>query len=131
MPPFESPPDVVWQPDEVRAVWEDEGLTPVDLSAAAELSPLPQGQRFSFDAQRPALAARGLSEAENELGGLLRQELDVVVAFPHRGEALRQQQLLRRVSAELLDPGAVPEGLVFAVSPARRGFVWRELGVEI
>ena len=66
-------------------------------TASTELTPLPQGQPFSFDAQRPALAARGLSEAENELGGLLRQELDVVVAFPHRGEALRQQQLLRRV----------------------------------
>jgi len=123
VPPFEGPPDVVWQLDEVRAVWEDEGLTPVDLGAAAELGPLPQGQRFSFDAQRPALAARGLSEAENELGGLLRQELDVVVTFPHRGEALRQQQLLRRVSADLLEPGSLPEGLAFAVSPARRGFV--------
>ena len=58
-----------------------------------------RASRFSFDAQRPALSARGLSEAENELGGLLRQGLDVVVAFPHRGEALRQQQLLRRVEA--------------------------------
>ena len=94
-------------------------------------APLPQGQRFSFDAQRPALAARGLSEAENELGGLLRQELDVVVTFPHRGEALRQQQLLRRVSATMLEPGDGPAELTFAVSPARRGFVWRDLGVAL
>src|SRR5262249_2613770 len=129
--PFEAPPDIVWQPDEVRAVWEDEGLTPVDLGAAAELGPLPQGQRFSFDAQRPALAARGLSEAENELGGLLRQELDVVVTFPHRGEALRQQQLLRRVSATMLDAGADPSELVFALSPAPRAFGWRGLGVAL
>ena len=129
--PLERAPDLVWSVDEVRALWAEEGLRGIDLAGATELSPLPQGQPFSFDAQRPALAARGLSEAENELGGLLRSELDVVVAFPHRGEALRQQQLLRRVSAELLEPGRAPHGLAFAVSPARRGFVWRDLGVAL
>jgi transcription-repair coupling factor (superfamily II helicase) len=129
-PPF-GRPDLVWQPDEVRAVWAEERLVPVAIDGATELTPLPQGQPFSFDAQRPAIAARGLSEAENELSGLLRQELDVVVAFPHRGEALRQQQLLRRVQADILDPGRAPEGLVFAVTPARRGFVWRDLGVAL
>ena len=82
----------------MQAAWEEQGLAPGALDGATTLTQLPQGQPFSFDAQRPALAARGLSEAENELGGLLRQELDVVVAFPHRGEALRQQALLRRVS---------------------------------
>jgi len=131
VPAFDRPPDLVWSPDEVAAVWEEEGLAPVDLTGATELTQLPQGQPFSFDAQRPALAARGLSEAENELNGLLRQELDVVVAFPHRGEALRQQQLLRRVSATLLEEGAKPEGLAFAVAPARRGFVWRDLGLAL
>ena len=129
--PFARPPHVVWLPDDVRAVWEEEALTPVSLDGATELSPLPQGQPFSFDAQRPALAARGLSEAENELNGLLRQELDIVVAFPHRGEALRQQALLRRSQARVLEPGQAPEGLTFAVSPARRGFVWRELGLAL
>ncbi|HEY2327836.1 MAG TPA: transcription-repair coupling factor [Gaiellaceae bacterium] len=125
-----GPPDLVWQPDEVRAVWTEEGLAEVSLESAAELSPLPQGQQYSFDAQRPALAARGLSEAENELNGLLRQELDVIVAFPHLGEALRQQQLLRRVEATLLETGA-PSGLAFVVSPARRGFVARDLGIAL
>ena len=129
--PFDRPPDLVWSPDDVRAVWDEESLAPVSLEGATELSALPQGQPFSFDAQRPALAARGLSEAENELNGLLRQELDVVVAFPHRGEALRQQALLRRSQAHLLEPGEGPAGLVFAVSPARRGFVWRELGLAL
>jgi transcription-repair coupling factor (superfamily II helicase) len=131
VPPFDRPPDIVWSPDEVQAVWEEEKLRGPDLSGATELSALPQGQPFSFDAQRPAIAARGLSEAENELGGFLRQGLDVIVAFPHRGEALRQQTLLRRVSANILDPGDTPEGLTFAVSPARRGFVWRELGFAL
>jgi transcription-repair coupling factor (superfamily II helicase) len=131
VPAFDRPPDLVWSPDEVEAAWEEQGLTPVDLAVTTVLSQLPQGQPFSFDAQRPALAARGLAEAENELGGLLRQELDVVVAFPHRGEALRQQQLLRRVTAHVLGEGEAPGGLAFAVAPARRGFVWRELGLAL
>ncbi len=131
VPAFVRAPDIVWSPDEVAAVWAEERLTPVDLSTATELSPLPQGQPFSFDAQRPALAARVLSEAVNELNCLLKQELDIVVAFPHRGEALRQQALLRRSDARMLDAGDTPTGLSFAVAPARRGFVWRDLGVAL
>jgi len=131
VPVFDRAPYLVWSPDEVRAVWTDERLAPVDLAGVTELSALPQGQPFSFDAQRPALAARGLAEAENELNGLLRQELDIVVSFPHRGEALRQQALLRRADARILELGEAPAGLVFAVAPARRGFVWRELGLAL
>jgi transcription-repair coupling factor (superfamily II helicase) len=131
VPAFDRAPDLVWQPDEVRAVWAEESLDGTDFGRTTELTPLPQAQPFSFDAQRPALAARGLSEAENELNGLLRQELDVVVTFPHRGEALRQQQLLRRADATMLEAGDVPTGLSFAVAPARRGFVWRDLGVAL
>jgi transcription-repair coupling factor (superfamily II helicase) len=131
VPALERAPDFVWSPDEVRSVWADEGFAPIELAGATELAPLPQGQPFSFDAQRPAIAARGLSEAENELNGLLKQELDIVVAFPHRGEALRQQALLRRSTAHMLEPGDAAKGLGFAVSPARRGFVWRDLGVAL
>src|SRR6476620_11733961 len=131
VPAFERGPDLVWSPEEVRSLWEEERLQGPDLAGATELSPLPHGQPFSFDAQRPALAARGLSEAENELGGLLKQGLDVVVTFPHRGEAERQKHLLRRVSAQMLEPGDEPAGLTFAVAPARRGFVWRELGFAL
>jgi transcription-repair coupling factor (superfamily II helicase) len=129
--PLDRPPDLVWQPDEVRAVWVEEGLPELPLEGSTELDPLPQAQPFSFDAQRPALAARGLSEAENELGGLLRQGLDVVVAFAHRGEAERQRHLLRRVEASMLEPGEEPRGLSFAVAPVRRGFVWRDLGLAL
>jgi transcription-repair coupling factor (superfamily II helicase) len=115
----------------VRAVWAEEGLDALELGATTELDPFPRGQPFSFDAQRPALAARGLSEAENELSGLLRQGLDVVVAFAHRGEAERQRHLVRRVEPKMLGPDVEPEGLVFAVAPARRGFVWRDLGIAL
>ena len=98
------------------------------------LDPLPQGQPFAFEAQRPAIAARGLAEAENELQSFVRGGIRVVVAFPHRGDALRTQGLLRRVEAGTLQPGdALPSEaeVRFAVSPARRGFVWRELGLAL
>ena len=42
------------------------------LDGAAELDPFPRGQAFAFEAQRPAIAARGLAEAENELAGFVR-----------------------------------------------------------
>src|SRR4051794_38923943 len=111
VPPLDRPPDLVWQPDEVRGVWREEGCPELDLTGSSELDPFPQSQPFTFDAQRPALVARGLTEAENELSGLLRQGLDVVVAFSHRGEADRRRALLRRVEAEMLDPGEQPKGL--------------------
>src|SRR5579884_4000608 len=121
--PFDRSPDLVWEPDDVRQVWREEGLAELSLAGAALLEALPQGQPFAFEAQRPALAARGLAEAENELGNLLRQGLEVIVTFAHRGEADRRQQLLRRVD--------VGGALQFVVSPARRGFVWRDLGLAL
>jgi transcription-repair coupling factor (superfamily II helicase) len=132
VPPLEGPPDLVFQPDDVRRVWEEDGVAgPPSLAGSTELDPFPQAQPFAFEAQRPAIAARGLAEAESELAALLRSGQRVVVAFPHRGEALRTQNLLRRVEARVLEPGEeLPEEpeLLFAVSPARRGFVWRDLG---
>jgi len=132
--PVERRPDLVWEPDDVRRLWEEEDIPPFDLAGASELDPFPRGQPFAFEAQRPAIAARGLAEAENELQAFVRSGNRVVVAFPHRGEALRQAQLLRKV-----DPGNLEAGqplprdatLQFAVSPARRGFVWRELGLVL
>ena len=123
-------PDFVWQPDDVRAVWEEEGFEPISLVGATELDPFPRGQAFQFEAQRPAVAARGLAEAENELAGFVRSDNRVVVTFPHRGEALRQGGLLKKVETAILPDGAAlprEASVRFAVSAARRGFVWREL----
>jgi transcription-repair coupling factor (superfamily II helicase) len=134
VPLLDVAPDLVWQADEVLEVARDELGVELKLGEAARLDPLPQGQPFAFEAQRPAIAARGLSEAENELGALVRAGLRVIVAFPHRGEALRTQAMLRRVQADLVDdPRRLPRaaGLAFVVSPARRGFVWRELGLAV
>jgi transcription-repair coupling factor (superfamily II helicase) len=135
VPALERPPDLVFQPDDVRRVWEEDGVgDPPSLAGSTELDPFPQAQPLAFEAQRPAIAARGLAEAENELAALIRSGQRVVVAFPHRGEALRTQNLLRRVAARLLEPGEeLPEEaeLLFAVAPARRGFVWRDLGLVL
>ncbi len=132
--PVAGPPDVVWRSADVQAAWADEGIEPIDLDAAADLDPFPRGQAFSFEAQRPAIAARGLAETEAELSGLTRAKQRVVVAFPHRGEALRTQSLLRQVAMEPLEPGAgMPSepGVRYVVAPARRGFVWRDLGLVL
>ncbi|HEY2934990.1 MAG TPA: DEAD/DEAH box helicase, partial [Gaiellaceae bacterium] len=134
VPTIPGPPDLVWEPEEVRRVWEEEGFAAVPLDGVAELDPFPRGQPFAFEAQRPAIAARGLAEAENELAGLLRAGLRVIVAFPHRGDALRTENLLRKVQARVLEQAEdLPSGagLLFAVTPARRGFVWRDLGLAL
>jgi transcription-repair coupling factor (superfamily II helicase) len=134
VPAVDRLPDVVWEPDEVARVREEEGLEPLALVGVTELDPFPRGQAFAFEAQRPAIAARGIAEAETELASLVRQGLRVVVSFAHRGDALRQSSLLRKVEAELLEPGdAFPRdpALRFSVAPVRRGFVWRDLGVAL
>ena len=71
----------------------------------SSLDQLPAGQRYAFEAQRPAVAARGLAEAERDLLAFVRGGNRVVVTFAHRGEALRTKALLRRIEPELLEPG--------------------------
>src|SRR5204863_8836767 len=68
VPPLERAPDFVWEADEVRSVSLEELNVEPNLDGSTELDSLPSNQPFSFEAQRPALAARGLAEAENELG---------------------------------------------------------------
>ena len=134
MPVLDRPPDLVFEPEEVKRVWEEEQLDPVPLEGAAQLDPFPRGQPHAFEAQRPAVAARGLAEAEHELASFVRAGQRVVVAFPHRGDGLRTAALLRRLEVEWLEEGGeLPDeaGLFFTVSPARRGFVWRDLGLVL
>ena len=102
------------------------------MKGVAELDPLPSGQPFSFEAQRPAIAARGLAEAEGELRAFVRAGQRVFVTFPHRGEALRTEGMLRRAEARVVETDEelpAEAEVLFAVSPARRGFVWRDLGI--
>jgi transcription-repair coupling factor (superfamily II helicase) len=127
-------PNLVWQADEVKRVWREELGGELDLGGAVRLDELPAGQPHSFEAQRPAVAARGIAEAEKDLLAFVHGGNRVIVSFAHRGEALRTKALLRRVEANLLEPGdPLPgdPGIAFAVSPARRGFVLRELGLVL
>ncbi|MGH3005553.1 MAG: transcription-repair coupling factor [Gaiellaceae bacterium] len=124
------PPDLVWQAEDAREAVREELSLDLGLAGAVELSQLPAGQPYSFEAQRPAVAARGLAEAERDLLAYVRGGNRVVVAFAHRGEALRTTGLLRKIEPVLLEPGdPLPDepALFFAVSPARRGVVLREL----
>ncbi len=134
VPLLQARPDLVWQIDDVASLWEEEGLEPPSLDGAARLDALPRSQPHVFEAQRPAIAARGLAEAENELAGMVRQGRRVVVTFPHQGEALRTQRMLRKVEADVTDQVgelASDPSVAFVVSPARRGFVWRDLGIAL
>jgi transcription-repair coupling factor (superfamily II helicase) len=131
--PFASA-DFVWDAAEVARVVEEELGQALRLGRPLELSQLPAGQRYAFEAQRPALAARGLSEAERDLLAFVRAGNRVVVTFAHQGEALRTKALLRRIEPVVLEPGDdLPEEptLVFSVAPARRGFVLRDLGLVL
>ena len=118
--PLDRAPDLVFEPDEVRRVWEEEQLSPPPLSGATVLDPFPRGQPFAFEAQRPAVAARGLAEAETELAAFVRAGQRVVVAFPHRGEALRTANLLRKLAVEWLEEGADLPRTRASTSPSRR-----------
>jgi len=132
--PFDREPDLVFEPESVARVWEEESLAPVPFGDAALLDPFPRGQPHAFEAQRPAVAARGLAEAEQELASFVRAGQRVVVAFPHRGDALRTANLIRRLEVGWLEDGddlPADEGLYFTVSTARRGFVWRDLGLVL
>jgi transcription-repair coupling factor (superfamily II helicase) len=65
---------------------------------------------------------------------MVRQGRRVVVAFAHAGDALRTRRLLRKVDATFDGEVAVlapAPSVRFVVSPARRGFVWRDLGVAL
>jgi len=134
VPLLDRPPDLVWQLDDVVSLWREEGLDAPAVEGAARLDALPRSQPHVFEAQRPAIAARGLAEAENELASMVRQGRRVIVTFPHQGEALRTQRLLRKVEPivrEQIDDLSAEPSLAFVVSPARRGFVWRDLGVAL
>ena len=131
---LERAPDAVWQVEDVERVWDEEGLVPPSVDGVARLDALPRSQQHVFEAQRPAVAARGLAEAENELAAMVRQGRRVLVTFPHQGEALRTQRLLRKVEANVAEQIAelAPDpSLTFVLSPARRGFVWRDLGIAL
>jgi transcription-repair coupling factor (superfamily II helicase) len=104
------------------------------IESVPALEEMPLGQPYQFEAQLPALASSGISEAENELRALVRAGYRVLVCFAHLGEARRTHMSMRRVEAELPGPGgAGPEeaGVALVVSPLRHGFVSPGLRVAV
>ncbi len=132
--PAVEAPEFVWQRHEVERIWTEEVGHVLDIDDAAELDELPRGQPHQFEAQRPALAARGVTEAERDLEALVARGMRVVVSFAHQGEAMRTKALLRRLEPGVLeDGGEIPPdpGVSFVVAPSRRGFLAREVGIAL
>ena len=111
------------------------GSTPSTSTSAVELDPLPRGQplrvRGAAARDRRARARRGRerARARSSAAGL---------ASSSRSRTAARRCARRTCCAasrpELLEPGEeLPDEaeLLFAVSPARRGFVWRELGLVL
>src|SRR5581483_7178517 len=58
VPVLDRAPDLVFEPDEVRRVWEEEQRPPVPFGRAALLDPFPRGQRHAVAAWQPAGSPR-------------------------------------------------------------------------
>ena len=136
VPPVDRAPDIVWQPDEVARGLGGGGArrrrarrrhaSSTRSRAASRSRSRRSGPRSPPAASpRPRTSSRRSSAAGNR----------VVVAFPHRGEAQRQRRCCARSTAPLLEPGEAARRRRRRArspsAPARRGFVWRELGLVL
>ena len=95
--------------------------------------PVPARPSVRLRGATPGDRCRGLAEAENELAAFVRaQPRRRGLPAPRRGPA--PGGAAAEVDAAVHEPGArlrPDAGVTFAVSPARRGFVWRELGLVL
>ena len=128
-----APPDFVWQPDEVRAVWARGGRARARRSTARPSSTRCRRASRSRSTRSGRRSSRaGSPRPRTSSRGLLRQGLDVVVAFaaPRRGRAAAPAAAPGR-GGDARAGRRADGALTFAVAPARRGFVWRDLGVAL
>ena len=106
VPPLDRPPDLVWRARRGARGLGGGGLEPIDLDGASELDPFPRAPavrvRGAAARARRARPRRGRATSSPRF---VRGGQRVVVAFAHRGEALRTQNLLRKVDARILEPG--------------------------
>ena len=130
--PLDRPPDLVWQPDEVRAVWARGGLRRAVARRRDRARPVPAGPavlvRRAAAGARRARALRGRERARRPAPPGPRRRRRV--RPPRRGRAPARTccggsrpTCSRRATSR--------QGSSFAVAPARRGFVWRDLGVAL
>ena len=136
VPPLPGVPDLVWEPREVERIWTEE-LERDDLSfaGATELEPLPG---------RPALHLRGAASRNRgtrtrrgrERAPELRPFGASARSSPSRTAARRSARRTccggsTRACSSADDELPREPQLLFAIAPARRGFVWRELGLVL
>ena len=78
---FDRAPDIVWSPDEVQAVWSEDGLTPIALDGVTELTAAAAGPavlvRRPAARARRARAGRGGERAERAAAPGARRGRDV------------------------------------------------------
>ncbi len=104
------------------------------LDGAHGFDSLPAGQSIAFDGHPPALAARGIAEAETELRSFVRAGLRVVLTFPTRGDAERAQLMLKRAATTILEPGEplpAQAGVLLVESRLRTGLVSAALRLAV
>ena len=128
--------DFVWEPDaRARGLARRSWATRLGSSRAS-----------SITASRPGSSSRSRRSGRPSRRGAWRRPRTtsrassapgnrVVVAFAHRGEAMRTKahatQGRRRAARAGRGPARASRELLFAVAPVRRGFVSRELGIVL
>ena len=96
VPPLERAPDLVFQPDEVRRVWAEDGLDRSRSTARPSSTRSRRGSRSRSRRSGRRSPRAASPRPRTSCAALVRAGQRVVVAFPHRGEARRTQNLLRR-----------------------------------
>ena len=135
VPPLDRAPDFVFQPDDVRRIWAEDGLTPVSLDGTTELDPVPA---------EPAVRVRGAAARDRRRAGSRRpRSSSPRSCAPGSASSSRSRIAARRCARRTCCAASrrscsspatrcpSDAGLFFAVAPARRGFVWRELGLVL
>ncbi len=136
VPPLPGAPDLVWEPREVQRVWTEElerdelSLRRRDRARAAARGASRSPSRPSGPQSRPegsprrrtscrASSAPATASSSPSRTAARRSARRTCCAGSTRGCSSRQDELPRE-----------PE-LLFGIAPARRGFVWRELGLVL
>ena len=142
VPPLDRPPDLVWQPD-AGARGLGRGPAAEGLSNSLLLGSLdaPPSSTRSRAARRTR--SRRSARRSRRAGWPRPRTSSPASCAPATGSSSRSRTAARRcapptscaaIEPRVLEPGEPlpdePE-LLFAVSPARRGFVWRDLGLVL
>ena len=135
VPPVDRGPDLVWDPDDVRRVWEEEGLDAARPRRCGRARPVPAEPAVRVrgpaagDRRARARARPRTSSAGSSAPGTASWSRSRTAARPS-ARPRSCARSTRRCSHPATRCRPTP-ALRFAVAPARRGFVWRELGLVL